>query len=1052
MRDSDKKELVQTMQKAAGYLDSLTETGDEPDFQLVHSYIYFLTPYLHAPRKPSDVVRIMIRLYLASERYQEAAVLLQRLNNPALNSMRVRCDAHSAYYAPHWCWLARQDKIQEIFSSALPSLTEETFPTLLTDPLDHCFPTDLLDIAPLDGDFKGLILLGNPDGIYSLFPMNYLIQHLREEISAGWNVLLDSPDVAITKCELNGEMVKAEDIAVRITPSSGFHVGPKVDLALWHPALCAVARSDGEKAVSLLVRRLVNASLSSTISTLYVGSVSVADRSFQDTNNTASLCDLQSWFQTHDLGPAVSMSRLLPNRVYAFTREPVMVSRPRGDILRGETCMPELEEIYFLRNGKGLAALQRYGVGCWFLIIPKTVCGDHFPAFRDALMEGVREEEDAVCFTGWAEGTRNYYLDLLSLSGDGTLYALEGYCENLPGGKEIRISSFYWNSTPRTLRCMQELQKLEKLDQMNPDEVAPPKEQVSAKSRAKLEKAFRETRWEKTDRAPDWDITVVSPYDVSLDLLDETLTYINSCKEDEWDYGRVHQALRQALPKDDDDASDASEMFCNRLAEVLASNYRYQESIKWRSRTISGTQLAHLYSCCVASSYPRMPFQWEARRQRFWQQFAAAESDLVQALSGNSDSDALSRFQEQADVLFPTEELRLSGGKEGRKNTLITGLPGGMLTLPAMLYFTSHYPANIGKRWNIAISGEEAPPQEICLLDQPIPLQDIQAALTEKDGGVSLSLWHPMLLLHAVGDPAGGIQIALQLVRSILPLGTRLLFVTVIGVASKKPEKSFPLPELRQRMRDMGYPLDVPLDTLLSRRRYAITRQPKETGRPRDDIIRGETCMPELERIYNRLYEEGQIILERHGIAALFLMIPNQLCGGDPAQYRQQLQRYLTHAEGDQVFFTGWAEGTRYTYLDLITMDGRSLLDKMNEYALSNPDGEDLRYSTFFWNAIPLPWDRSEAADQLVPDDEDRYEAFARTHLPAEFPVPDAETAAALMASFHSEFTKEDFCAPKPAAAPEPAVQKPVFGKKKLSKAQRKAQNSKNSQNGKKKR
>ena len=207
--------------------------------------------------------------------------------------------------------------------------------------------------------------------------------------------------------------------------------------------------------------------------------------------------------------------------------------------------------------------------------------------------------------------------------------------------------------------------------------------------------------------------------------------------------------------------------------------------------------------------------------------------------------------------------------------------------------------------------------------------------------------------------------------------------------------------------------------------------------------------MPELERIYFRLSEEGQVTLERHGIYAAFLMIPNQVCQGDPARYRQQVQRYLTQAEGDKVFFTGWAEGTEYCYLDLISMHGTELLDRLNEYALSNPGGRDLRFSSFYWNCRPLHWISEDNAD-LSTDSPDKFVSFAKAHLSPDFPAPDVAAAAELEMSFQPLFAPEDFCAPEPPEAPAPAPQRPAAGKKKLSKAQRKAQNSQNTKNNQK--
>ena len=1060
MKSSEKSKRTAALQEAVAYLDALPEDAVHvPDLPRLQRYLNALTPALGEPRVSPVLVRTVARLYFQAERYQEALMLLKRLKDPGQNCMLALSDFHNGYFASFLDWEDRQAKIWEIFRDTIsdPAAAKAgKRAENLARAWEPFFPTGHMSIVPFeeDDDLEGMVLLGNPDGIYSLVPMLYLLDHIPEEISEDWNISMEAPDVSVGEITVQGQEMPLEDIAVRITPSTGFHVGPKMDLALWHPALQAVLPLDHGKAAADILNHIMVLFLPADIAALYVGKISVADRPFGPQEETIPLTALEDWFEDRDLCLDFSLKRALHHRVYAFTREPGMVSRPRGDILRGETCMPELEEIYFLRNGKGVAAFQRYGVGYWFLIVPKKVCGEDFPAFRDALIQAVREEEgDTVCFTGWAEGTRNCYLDFLSLSGISALRTLQIYCKDLPGGEDIRISSFYWNAVPRTLDYAKETKKQAHLGQpMEAGSVPadPPRDQVSEKGRAKLEKAFRETRWEETDADADWDIDGSSPYDESVELLKEAVQYLTLCDmtDTPYNFADLSGTVEEVTPEDD--APDAPEVFCDYLSSVLISLERYRESAKWASRTPpSDERTSRLYTCAVGSDYPYGLNQWEPRRQTYWKQFTAAEPDLLQSLLDGIVSEKLEVFYDQASVVFPTHEAIMFGDRGDKKYTYITGLPGGIVTLPALLYFASHYPGNVGRRWNIAVSWDGAPLKVIPVQDEILSVQDVQVSLRDLAGTVSLALWHPSLAEIAQDSAKEAKKGAARLVNAALPIGARLLYVSDITVAPEEPEDAFPLPALQQQMQARGYRTDIPLDTLLSRRRYAITREGRYNGRPRSDILRGETCMPELERIYNRIYEEGQTVLERHGLAALFLMIPNRLCQGDPAQYRQQLQRYLTLAEGDKVFFTGWAEGTEYCYLDLITMYGRSTLAALNEYALGNPGGRDLRFISFFWNSKPHTWIRTEAQAKLMPERQEDLDRFAREHPYPDFPVPDAAAVSAFEASFQPLFTPEDLCAPKPAEAPPPAPQKPAVGKKKLSKAQRKAQNSQNNQNNK---
>ncbi len=1052
MKANVPNEVARTLQEARAYLDKLTsDVSVQPDFPRMHRYLAVLTPHLQDSHIPADLTGTVAQLYFESMRYAESAAVLLGYQDLTYNEMRVNNDFFSSYFVPSNHWVSRQKTIWGIFlaqekallrgkdSDALQAMNA------LRDQLDPYFPTRQLAITLPWHDEPGILCLGNPDGIFSLVPMLYLGKHAPSTVSRHWNVCLAADETYNGSFIIGEETVPAKEIQVRITPAAFSVLDSRVDLTLWHPALGQIAKAQSDAAAADWARSLASMAVPPAAYALHVGTVSAGKPA--PSEKTLPLSDLSLWFMDHDMDPDVPMPKLLERRRYTFTRTPTSVSRPRADIVRGETCMPELEQIYFLRDNKGMAALQRYGVGYWFLTIPRKVCGEDFQTFRQRLESELRSSQgDQIFFTGWAEGTQNCYLDFLSLGGYDTLRSVDEYCGARRGGRNIHICTFYWNSPLRTLSYAKELGQFNLIEMQGMfGLMEPPKDLTSPAERAVLERAFRETTWtDQTGKTGQGDGSAAqADLELLREQLQKTIQHVMA-----WDsagmpynYLLLHTMVDTALSK----AAhlDVDEDLCDAMSSVLMAADRYRDAAGWKSRVSpSEEKTTFLYNCDIASDYPFVLHTWELRRQAFYKYFSAEEYGLAQYLSNARDRSKASDFLLQLEVVFPVTEVSMHRAAAGRKDTILTGLPDGILTLPAMQYFCSHRPAGNRKRWDIAISGAGA------FTDR---LVDTTVSLTEKGGKVSLAVWHPSLS-EAPGDEAPiSNALAAQAVNEALPMGARLLYVDEITAAPEEPEDAFPLAELQREMQALGYQTDISLDALLSRRRYRITREPRDTDRPRDDILRGETCMPELERIYNHLYDEGQSILEKYGLYAGSLMIPNALCAEDPAQYREQLQRRIALAEGDKIFFTGWAEGTKYCYLDFISMDGQSLLNTLNEYALGSQGGGWPRLCGFFWRSTPRSWIRQTANEQMRSETHEEYADFAREHTVPDFPVPDAEAAAAFEASFQPLFTPEDLCAPAPTPEPDPTAPRPN-GKKKLSKAQRKAQNARDNKNNKKKR
>ncbi len=479
------KSLAVSLQEAQACLDQLAAGPVEAqDFALLHRSIADLAPHYDASASP-ELVRTMARLYFASMRYAEAAEALQRLEDPALDEMRALCDFHSAYYTTPRDWALRFGEIWHAFLSLEQDLSGDSAQvsaalSQLQKDWGPLFPSSFAMTAPPYGRERGKILLSNLHGVFSLIPMLYLKGSVPVY---RWSLLLDDQTVRMNGFALQGQQLRVQDVLVQVLPSPLYPGTNRVRFQLWHPILAKMASADPTDLAIDLATHLVNRALSSTATVLYVEQITLAQRP-PAAGDGIPLSQMRDWFQARQLPLDIPMDQVMAYRGYRYTRTPTDVPRPRADILRGETYMPELEEITFLRNRKAMATLQRYGMGYWFLTIPKAVCGKDFYQFRCRL--AYHMANGSTYLIGWAEGTRYNYVDFLSVDGKAALNTLHTYFQTLPGGEDIRICSFYWNSVLRTADYEREIQ-------FNPTQ--PPQEQVSPEERAKLEQAFRETQW-----------------------------------------------------------------------------------------------------------------------------------------------------------------------------------------------------------------------------------------------------------------------------------------------------------------------------------------------------------------------------------------------------------------------------------------------------------------------------------------------------------------------------------------------------------------------------
>lgn len=481
------------------YLKGEVYTGRKKlDFKRIHHYLMDLAPYAEEPDAAPELQETVARLYYEETQYQEAAKLLRRAGNPAHRRNLAYADLYNAYYASVNSWKARQERVWSIFlaferrlSKASPGSSKPL--TELKRDWESCFPTQEVQIVPPAGGQKGEICLGVPDGILSLYPMLYLTRHVSWKGAQNWNVVLEPTETAPQECMVLGRPVPAAEILLGIRP----HRDNQAVLTVYHPNLAQAMRSGWGQEAGESAVLCVNQFLPMSARLLYGVHIALAENA---PAGVFPLPALREQLEARGMDCRIPLDQVLERRRRSYTREPIRCARPRTDITRGETCMPELEELYFLRKEEYLTALQRYGVGAWFFTIPRNVCGEDFQTFRKDLEDRVRRGlGDGVCFTGWAEGTKNCYIDLLAADGRELLrfFEQDPAWERTPHSKTVRCCTFYWDSALRSIYSRWEIRQPAKADIADPG-----KGLVSERQRAAMERYFQNTVWGEMEGLP----------------------------------------------------------------------------------------------------------------------------------------------------------------------------------------------------------------------------------------------------------------------------------------------------------------------------------------------------------------------------------------------------------------------------------------------------------------------------------------------------------------------------------------------------------------------
>ena len=415
-------------------------------------------------------------------------------------------DFCSSYYASSNNWKRRQEeRIWDIFlklDQRLRRTTSNKAKALeeLAVSWDACFPTFALSMTPHTDNEKGTICLGLPDAIFSLHPFLYLKNHVPAKVAKNWNVVLEDLDHPQKECLLVDRLFPADEILVDIAANKEFRVnhqvidGNNVVISVYHPHLKELMTQDMGHEAMLSAINCVCSYLPQSARLLYVDCIALSgckplkERSFP-------LPEIKAQFEARNMATDIPLDQVLERRRRKYTRKPIHSNRPRTDITHGETAMPELEEIYFQRNAMHLEAMERYGTGAWFLTIPRAVCGPNFQTFREALENAARKAlGDEICFVGWAVGTKNYYIDLITVCGGRMLDFFLGVSHEIPECKKILCSTFYWNSDLYSFNYIVESAKFSKLKF-----TGPVKELASQEMRTAMKNLFSATQWERPD-------------------------------------------------------------------------------------------------------------------------------------------------------------------------------------------------------------------------------------------------------------------------------------------------------------------------------------------------------------------------------------------------------------------------------------------------------------------------------------------------------------------------------------------------------------------------
>lgn len=368
-----------------------------------------------------------------------------------------------------------------------------------------------------------------------------------------------------------------------------------------------------------------------------------------------------------------------------------------------------------------------------------------------------------------------------------------------------------------------------------------------------------------------------------------------------------------------------------------------------------------LEACIHRTACPVAVEPFSSRVGRAWSIIANME-DRLRAVADGSDGNGVMEHLERA-LSVALVDFDCGVRREDGVYELVLGPRGRRHMLFPLVRFAGGMPESLAKDWRVVVGrpGGELP--EVDVGGRTIACGDVRVAAYPAGTGVRLVVSCPPL---AGEEDAEGV---LADMTSRVIGDVTFLCLSGFDVADDAGDGSFPLTELPGRLDAMGS--DIPRTAEAAVTRMGVYSSfAQGDGAPRDDIVAGSTCMPELVACYADGDTEIPDRLHRMGAEAGFVWFPaGGFADADEATgFRNTLQSRVSDAVGDGVTFIGGAVGTGNCYLDFLAWDLSAVLDAFAEN-LGGIGGVFFR--TFRGDVPPVPLAAAEDPDALFPDDGD---------------------------------------------------------------------------------
>ena len=170
-----------------------------------------------------------------------------------------------------------------------------------------------------------------------------------------------------------------------------------------------------------------------------------------------------------------------------------------------------------------------------------------------------------------------------------------------------------------------------------------------------------------------------------------------------------------------------------------------------------------------------------------------------------------------------------------------------------------------------------------------------------------------------------------------------------ISNSQLSPDSSCSLPELPQRLQELGYPEAVPPADYFQHLHRTYTRKDAVSGKLlRDDITSGWTDCMQLQEEYEQDDFDAFYRYMDLGVSAVFVAWPKSLDGGSNPDLLSQLKEHLAGISSPpSCRIIGEASGTQSCYLDLLIWNQKPILQALEDCFQRVPNGELAQIQSF---------------------------------------------------------------------------------------------------------